>query len=100
MKIAEENTQSYANLQRTGLQVCNYLFSYLNFIAGYHTLNDKSITTYPHVLIVIEEFQRLADKLGNDLRVINFIDNLALRLYNDEGWRNHFPVIIETNMNR
>ena len=25
---------------------------------------------------------------------------MMLRLYHDNGWRNHFPVIIETNMNR
>jgi hypothetical protein len=55
MMISEE-VKKDGLLDRSGIPTCDYLFSYLNFVSGYHPINDSTRTKYPYALLVIEEF--------------------------------------------
>lgn len=49
---------------------------------------------YPHFLIVIEKAEKLLEM--KDQRAVDWLESLVIRLYNDERFRRHFPVVLET----
>lgn len=106
--IQEEMTDTppeYANsLYRNGIEVKSLLFDCLNLICGYHDFND-ALDEFPHVAVVFESIQSLLRPDTSEERAWNFIDSICISLFvsinqNDNGWRCHFPVVIETNMNK
>jgi len=62
-------------------------------------LGDKN---YPHCLLVIEGAHQLYRMKSAGMLPSDYIDSLILRLNtgNSEWYRNHFPVILETNMSQ
>eukprot|EP00347_Sterkiella_histriomuscorum_P014896 403359104 len=60
-------------------------------------LGDK----HTHCLLVMEGLQELYKMRGCENLAIDYFDSLILRLHNgsDVWYRNHFPVILESNMN-
>lgn len=98
---------------RTGLNVLDYFLDVICFISGYH---DKHIIEneigfkldqandikmkYDIIcqsVLVIESGHKLYEFCDCEDRGRTYLDHLILRLHNHEGYRNHFPVIIESN---
>jgi len=88
------------SLYRTGLKMHDFLLDIMNLIGGYHQMSSTEETIeYPHALVVLENLQSLTHLETCENRAKNFFEHLAVRLYNEEGWRDHIPVIIEANDN-
>eukprot|EP00340_Litonotus_pictus_P001740 CAMPEP_0170516388 /NCGR_PEP_ID=MMETSP0209-20121228/2614_1 /TAXON_ID=665100 ORGANISM="Litonotus pictus, Strain P1" /NCGR_SAMPLE_ID=MMETSP0209 /ASSEMBLY_ACC=CAM_ASM_000301 /LENGTH=425 /DNA_ID=CAMNT_0010801253 /DNA_START=918 /DNA_END=2195 /DNA_ORIENTATION=+ len=48
-------------------------------------------------VLVLESIQSISKYVDAEERASNWIQHLILRLYNNTGYRNHFPIIMETN---
>ena len=90
--IQKENTEKdiiYENeLFRTGLEMLEFLLDTLNFIGGYHELQDQknneiflSKNFYPHVVLALESVQNFWEMKEVENRALNFLDTIILRLY-------------------
>jgi hypothetical protein len=91
-------------LYRDGLEVMEYFFDVLNHIAGYHEkqlkvweISKDDPPVFPHVLLGLESVQELFNMKCSEDRPRNYLHRIMLRLYNNSGYRNHFPIVIETN---
>lgn len=110
----------YYNCQhRDGIEVMNFLFDLLNDYAGYTELyydemkmsheewkamvkpmrtnhhHEYLKDKHPHVLLVIEKAGEILNM--KDQRATDWVESLAMRLYNPIRFRRHFPVILESN---
>ena len=90
--IQKENTEKdiiYDNeLYRTGIEMLEFLLDTLNFIGGYHELQDSinndlflSKNFYPHVVLALESVQNFWEMKDVENRALNFMDTIILRLY-------------------
>ncbi len=77
-------------LYRDGIDVTEYLFDVLNYIAGYHEkqikkieLQDVDLTKelYPHVVLALESVQEFLNMKDSESRPVDFIHKMMLRLY-------------------
>lgn len=50
---------------------------------------------FPHIVLTIENAHVLSKHY--DKRALDYLDHLILRLFNHQGFRRHFPVILEHN---
>lgn len=95
-------------LYRDGLEVMEYFFDVLNYIAGYHENQlkvseledvDAKMTLYPHIVLAIEHIDALFHMKDAESRPMDYLHRIMLRLYNNSGYRNHFPIVLETHKN-
>lgn len=121
--IEKENdrkpAQFYSCSYRDGVETLNFYFDVLNDYAGYTKLyydelketdqewknklaamrqdqdNPYLANDYPHLLFTIEKIDKLLKM--NDLRAVNWLETLIIRVYNDTRYRRHFPVFLETS---
>lgn len=77
-------------LYRDGLEVMEYLFDVLNYIAGFHEwqLKEDEIRNrseaqkiYPHVVLALESVQELFEMKDAERRPLDYIHRIMLRLY-------------------
>jgi hypothetical protein len=77
-------------LYRDGIEVMEYLFDVLNYIAGYHEQQiesdalrdiDSELPVYPHVILALESVQCFFDMCDAEKRPMNYLHRIMLRLY-------------------
>jgi len=71
-------------LYRDGVEVMEYLFDVLNYIAGYHEIQLKikdNSKIYPHVVLALETVQNLWEMKDCERRPIDYLHTIMLRLY-------------------
>lgn len=77
-------------LYRDGTEVLEYFFDVLNYIAGYHDIQNKKISLgdvdeprelYPHVVLAFESVQEFFNMKDCERRAVNYIHKIMLRLY-------------------
>ena len=78
-----------SELHRDGLEVMEYFFDVLNYMAGYHetqlekesTQNVDIMTIYPHIVLALESVQLLFEMKDAESRPIDYVHRIMLRLY-------------------
>jgi len=82
---SKKNLKIYKEeLFRDGIEVMEYLFDILNYIAGFHEIQmnlKNSSTIYPHVVLALEAVQNLWDMSDSERRPLDYIHTIMLRLY-------------------
>ena len=85
-----KNLEIYkSDLFRDGLEVMEYFFDVLNFIAGYHETqlakeslqNVDVIDIYPHIVLALESVQQLFEMKDAENRPMDYLHRIMLRLY-------------------
>lgn len=77
-------------LYRDGIEVMEYLFDILNYIAGYHETQNKIVELsdvdkprelYPHVVLALESVQEFFNMRDSERRAMDYMHKIMLRLY-------------------
>ena len=77
-------------LYRDGIEVMEYFFDILNFIAGYHDIQNKKVELsdvdkprelYPHLVLALESVQELFKMKDSERRAMDYMHRIMLRLY-------------------
>jgi hypothetical protein len=85
-----KNEAVFGELYRDGIEVMEYLFDVLNYIAGYHEKQisqdalrdtDSPMPMYPHVVLALESVQCFFEMFDAEKRPENYLHRIMLRLY-------------------
>jgi hypothetical protein len=85
-----EDKAMQGELYRDGVEVMEFLFDVLNYIAGYHesqikiqdlTSLDEKMTIYPHVVLALESVQNFFEMACSEKRPVDYLHRIMLRLY-------------------
>lgn len=77
-------------LYRDGIEVMEYFFDILNYIAGYHEKQlrieelrdvDSPPPAFPHVVLALESVQELFNMRDAERRPLDYLHRIMLRLY-------------------
>ncbi len=77
-------------LYRDGTEVMEYFFDVLNYIAGYHDIQNKNVELsdvdearklYPHVVLALESVQDFFNMKDSERRSLDYMHRIMLRLY-------------------
>jgi hypothetical protein len=77
-------------LYRDGIEVMEYLFDVLNYIAGYHEVHnkknelsnvDEEKKKFPHVVLALESVQNLLEMKDSERRSKDYLHKIMLRLF-------------------
>ena len=114
-----ESRKVHSAQKLEGDHLLNFMFDLYNDVCGYtEKYIDESVLSYeewvekmkpkrgnmedpyfseehPHCLLAIEGAEHLSRH--HDIRVQNLLDLILLRAFKDDGFRHHFPVILDTN---
>jgi len=85
------NTKIFENeLYRDGIEVMEFLFDVLNYICGYHEIQNKTVNLsdvdqpkqiYPHVVLALESVNEFFNMKDCERRAMNYMHRIMLRLY-------------------
>jgi hypothetical protein len=86
-----KNLKVFKNeLYRDGLEVMEYFFDIINYIAGYHEKQlqeeslrniDSPMKIYPHVVMAIESVSHLFEMKDAERRPLDYLHRIMLRLF-------------------